>query len=342
MYDNINLQKELTDLNNAARLSKNDLIKIKEIKELILQTENKIIENQKLSTEYKKELDEINPHGIINCDNVNSFILTDITNRNRKKIFEKLKIHNFYDNFDIVDLHNNPIIIPDLIIPKLSDSYQEDSYQKESNLKILSLGPVPGTIKKCVTEILNKDMERTGWLLDNKIEYCKYNRKYRNKDFDVKIFGIKIKNKSKIIEEPEIIIAQIMDFKIIIDNEIIREGKTIINFIDESIQINKYGLYSNYYVENEINNEYTELYDMVSKPLEYKDQCVYIYIISDYFDKISCGLFNNLKIFNIGKLINNKTITYENWTTITIKEILNKDTSPNYYKMKIIKNYLVS
>ncbi len=127
-----------------------------------------------------------------------------------------------------------------------------------------------------------------------------------------------------------------MDFKITIDNEIIREGKTIINFIDESIQINKYGLYSNYYVENDINYDYTSLYDMVSKPLEYKDQYDQYYIYS-IFDEISCGLFNNLKIFNIGKLINNKTITYENWKTITIKQILNKDTTtPNY--LKIMEN----
>ena len=213
LYDNIKLQKnniklqeELDDLNYAARLSENDLIK-SEIKELISQTNNKIIENEKLSEKYQTKLDEINPHGIINCDNVDESIIIDTDILKRKRIFDKLNIRDFYKNFDIVDLHNNPIIIPDLIIPKLSDSYQEDtyqeeSYQKESNLKTLSVFPVSVAIKNCVTEILNKDMERKGWLLDNKIEYCKYNRKYGNK----------IKNKSQKDTEPEIIIAQIMDF----------------------------------------------------------------------------------------------------------------------------------
>ena len=150
--------------------------------------------------------------------------------------------------------------------------------------------------------------------LNDKIKYVKYNKTYGNKDFYVEIYGIRITNKTT----SENIIAQIMNVKVIIDKDIIREGKTIINFINETTKINKYGLYSNYYVEDKQKSQM----QIISKPIEYKIQSNYEIFYYNISTLIETGYYNDLKIFNIGKFITKKIINKSNWDKIKIIHII--------------------
>jgi len=145
--------------------------------EFICDNEEKIQINKDKNERYKEQLEQINPNGIINC------YIGDRESKNyidkRMEIIENLNIKNFYDFFQIVDLYNNPIIIPDLIIPNPKNNW-----------------------------ILNIGGQRNAWLTENKIEYLNYNKKYGNKHFYVSIYGIKIKKK----RTNKIIVAQIIDF----------------------------------------------------------------------------------------------------------------------------------
>ena len=294
--------KELVEvLNNAIKklVNKNTTINDEIQRNLKVIKTNKA--NEKLSDLTK------NPNGIIFCPSNNDINIDNLYKRGIK--VKNLNRQNFYDNFQIVNMQNEPIITPNLIV----------SYENYPNQNF--------SLTNYKQKILNVGASRNDLVSNNKIEYFKHNGVYKDIKYKIDYYGIKIKSKAN----NEILIAQILDFEILIRDKLVRKGKTIINFIKENVLINKFGLYSNFcteeliliYEEDEDHSSISSKNNLVSKPLEYRNQSNFI-LSEEVVFRIVDKCLDYIDAFNINKLINNNELTIDNSSKLTINDILIK------------------
>ncbi len=285
-------------------------------------------ESKKLYEETKKYINSnINPNGIIFCQDIYTFQEKSpdySMSSTREKLVNNLNRYDFYEYFDIINNDGFPIIIPNLIISHENNKdFIINKYISYNNEETV----LSHTIK-------NENAVRNDFILNNKINYFSHKKLYQNIKYNISFYGIRIKNKIT----DEIFIAQILDFSIKTIEGLVRNGKTIINFIKENTKINQFGLYNEYYVEdnsyicNESDPEDTcsqiittsALFHLVSKPLDYAlqqratlDQSI---IKARIFDK---NIYY-IDLFNISKFVN-----VNNCETLTIGDIIIKQYGNN-------------